>query len=333
MVRVAGLKGQVRERIATLSDDGLSPARAVARPSTPRSASWSAEQQETLAGAARRACREGASRSSTRDGSAAVATSPGCEGYFLDLIFPVLTPLAIDPAHPFPFIPNLGFTLALQLVRPQGPHHAGADPRARPASSASSTCRRARRRRAGASSISKTSIGLFIPRLFPGYEVRGKGVFRVDPRQRHRSRGRGRRSGPLVRERAEAPAARLGDPPRNRRVTCREPLRLHGSSARSMCPTNEVHVIAGMLALDQLSQLVGIDRPDLKFKPYCRAFPNGSATMAAIASPPSGRRTSLVHHPYESFDVVVQFLMQAAPIRMSWRSSRRSTAPPTIARS
>ena len=59
-------------------------------------------------------------------------------------------------------------------------------------------------------------------------------------------------------------------------------------------------------------RIVALDRPDLKFTPLFPAFPNASATTAAIASPRSGRRISIVHHPYESFDVVVQFLEQAA---------------------
>jgi polyphosphate kinase len=116
-------------------------------------------------------------------------------GHFLEQIFPVLTPLSIDPAHPFPFIPNLGFTIALQLRHrrdgkpmnallrlPRGklkPLH----PPAGPARATSASSRSERR-------------GLFIGKLFPAIRSRA-GHVPHHPRQRHRGRGRGRRSGAL----------------------------------------------------------------------------------------------------------------------------------------
>src|SRR5688572_20564317 len=117
MVRVAGLKGQARELIDTVSDDGLSPAeqlRAIDAKlyelSILQQTTWSVLRRELAA-----------------TGVAIVPVSQlspedlvRLENRFLDSIFPVLTPLAVDPAHPFPFIPNLGFTLALQLSSRKG---------------------------------------------------------------------------------------------------------------------------------------------------------------------------------------------------------------------
>jgi polyphosphate kinase len=117
MVRVAGLAGQTREEIATVSDDGMSPAEQlkaidakVAELVREQHDNWKMLRNELAsAGIAIVAANELIEEERAQ-----------LEAYFLDSIFPVLTPLAIDPAHPFPFIPNLGFTLALQLHGTKG---------------------------------------------------------------------------------------------------------------------------------------------------------------------------------------------------------------------
>ncbi len=130
------------------------------------------------------------------------------DSFFLDQIFPVLTPMAMDPAHPFPFIPNLGFAIVLDLRRPEDKRQLRALIVLPP--------QIARFIRLPGQAIRflplETLVGMYLDRLFPGFEVTGLRLFPHDPRQRDRNRGGGRGSRPPVRDGAEAPAPRLGHP-------------------------------------------------------------------------------------------------------------------------
>ena len=114
MVRVAGLRAQIREGVRVLSQDGLSPGEQLVKIDT-QTSRLMAVQQSVMEGLQAEMADEGLRLMEATELTGSDRTA--AEAIFLDHIFPVVTPLAIDPAHPFPFIPNLGFSLALKLHR------------------------------------------------------------------------------------------------------------------------------------------------------------------------------------------------------------------------
>ena len=212
MVRVAGIKAQVREGITERSPDGRTPLEQLHLAN--ETVSQLARDQQVIWGQLHHILADvGIVLVDGREVTKTERT--WIEDYFLRNIFPLLTPLAIDPAHPFPFIPSLGFTIALQLVRTADGRPMNALIRM------PGKIDRFIRMPAGKDGVVRLitlehATSLFIGRLFPGYTVKGQGAFRIISELRNRNRGRGGRSGPPVRNRAETPPPRIGDPARDR---------------------------------------------------------------------------------------------------------------------
>lgn len=231
------------------------------------------------------------------------------EDMFMEQVFPVLTPIAIDPAHPFPFIPNGEFALALQLVRTRDGRALEAllpVPQQLPRFIRLDDTNKGRVRFLPLEAL----MELFVPRIFPGYAIKSVCSFRLlrdsdleveeeaeDLVREFETALKRRRRGVVIRLEFSSGAAP------EMRATIVEELQAQSS---------EVVDIDGLIGIADVSEISVPERDDLRFVPYRPRVPERVMDHEGDIFAAIRHKDMLLHHPYETFDTVVQFIQQAA---------------------
>ena len=303
MVRVAGLKGQITAGVATPRQDGMMPAQQLA--AIRREAKLLIEAQQHRWRELDAAMREAGIAVVCAD-ELDVSERDWLGGWFQEQIYPVLTPFAVDATHPFPFIPNTGLCLALELRR------AADDRQLRGLIMLPLKIRRLVRLpgRAMRFMALENVLPLFLDRLFPGFRVTGQGVFRV---LRDSELEIDEEAEDLVRTFESALTRRRRGTVIRLSLDAAIPARLRSFIVSQLeADPADIYPVEEMLGLADLDQLITGEREDLEYPRYEPRYPerireHRDDCLAAIRA-----KDMLVHHPYESFDVVVEFLRQAA---------------------
>ena len=302
MVRVAGLRGQQLNNVEQLSADGLTPAQQLA--ALGESADALMRRQQIVWKTLRNELAEQDFHVLSNDGIDPEAAL-WLEAHFREQILPVLTPQALDPAHPFPFIPNKGFSLIFDLKR-----LSDGEPIRELLMIPTTLPRFVRLPGETARYIAiETAIRRFTALLFPGYEVQGDGAFRIirdsDIEIEEEAEDLVRYFHSAIKRRRRGRVIRL-------RLQAGMPLELEDLVSDAVGQGAIVSEASGFLGVADLEMLTDENRPDLKWPPFTPRFPerireHGGDCFAAIRD-----KDIVVHHPYESFEVVIAFLRQAA---------------------
>ncbi len=331
MVRAAGIHGQIAAGVTTLTQDGLTPAQQMteinkfaAKLVAHKQACWNNLKKELHT--------SGIDIVDPEDVTA--AEKAWLHDRFMSQVFPILTPIAADPAHPFPFILNKGLTIAAFLQRKgDGKTLSGLIP-------IPGQLERFVRIRNDETSkgpirfiLLEQMIGLFISELFAGFEVKSYGAFRVlrdsDIEMQEEAEDLVRSFETALKRRRRGNVIRL-------EVERRMPDRLKKFIVDELEVSEEqLFIKDGVLGLCDISQLILSERPDLRFKPFNIRFPERIREVNGDCFAAISKKDIIVHHPYESFDVVVQFLRQAVAdpnvMAIKWTLYRTSRDSPIVA--
>ncbi len=311
-VRVAGLIGQAKAGVAAVSADGRTAGQQLEAIQTRAQVLMEAQQRvwhdlrRQLAKAGVELC----------DADAfGPEDHPWLDHWFMDRVFPVLTPLAIDPAHPFPFIPNMGLVMVLKLHRAEDGHGMQA------LIPLPATIERFIRLPSEADRkvirflLLEDLVGMFLDRLFPGFAVQGRGMFRLirdtGVEFEEEAEDLVRSYETALKRRRRGVAIHLAvnqDMPQDLRALVVDEIDVDDQTV----PGDEVTMQHGILGAADLKQMITDDRPDLLFPPYTPRFPERIRDFAGDCFAAIRAKDIIVHHPFESFDVVLQFLRQAA---------------------
>jgi polyphosphate kinase len=304
-VRVAGLRALVRNGNATLSEDGRSPAEQLSLINA--DARRLMQTQQTTFNRLRKEM-EGEGISIVQRSRLTARDLKFLESHFLSNVFPVLSPLAIDPAHPFPFIPNTGFSLALELERvaDHRPLKALLPIPQQIARFIALPGKEGEHRFLPLEELLLLHLGM----LFPGYADKGHCMFRVlrdsdlevedeaeDLVREFETALKRRRRGEVIRLKMSAGA------PDDLRALIMEELAV---------TEDEVVEVKGLLGVADLKELILSSRKDLMWPPFAPRVPERVQDHEGDMFAAIRQKDMLLHHPYETFDMVIRFLQQAA---------------------
>lgn len=310
MVRVAGLKRRDEMGLSVRSADGLTPREQLR---------LIGERTQQLATRHAQVFRESVRPALAEQGIHIVTWSDLTEAdrnelstYFSEQVFPVLTPLAVDPAHPFPFVSGLSLNLAITVRSPEdgGEHFARIKVpdnvdrfvRLRPTEDQPSVIRFL---------PMEELIAAFLPVLFPGMEVVEKHAFRIT---RNADMDVEDRDEDLLQALERELARRRFGPPVRLEISGHMSEHMQGLLLRELdVHPGDVVLLPGLLDLSALWQVYAVDRPSLKDPPFVPATHPafGETGKSIFATLRDG--DVFVHHPYESFSTSVQrFVEQAA---------------------
>ena len=305
-VRVAGLRAQVRSAVDTRSIDGRTPAQQLEKIDADclaliraQNAAWDSLKREM----------EAEKIHVVEAGEVTAEDRAWLDQHFMDQVFPVLTPIAIDPAHPFPFIPNTGIALVLELARKSDGKALEA---LLPIPGQLDRFLRLGEGEDGAVRFLplETLIELSLDQLFFGYEVQHRALFRI---LRDSDLEVEEEAEDLVREFETALKRRRRGEVIRLKISASAPEALKKMIADALgVARSEVIEVPGIVGVADLAELVIDDFPALRWIAHQPRMPervrdhNGDI-FAAVR-----QKDMLLHHPYESFDIVVNFIQQAA---------------------